>query len=146
MLHMETWTPQRSCRLFLSFHLKHLLETTTVPTSKDVWKCLRRPSEVRNPSSRIGRTSWIFLKEKGIFHSHGEGNIISFWCSVTKSYPTLCNPMDCSTPGFPDLHHLPEFAQTHVHWVGDAIQPSHLQLPFIDSKHGWCVTFPWNFH
>ena len=33
-------------------------------------------------------------------------------------------PMDCSTPGFPVLHHLPEFAQTHVHWVGDAIQPS----------------------
>ena len=33
--------------------------------------------------------------------------------------------MDCSTPGFPVLHYLPEFAQTHVHWVGDAIQPSH---------------------
>ena len=39
--------------------------------------------------------------------------------------PTLCNPMDCSTPGFPVLHHLPEFAQTHVHWVSDNIQPSH---------------------
>ena len=38
--------------------------------------------------------------------------------------------MDCSTPGFPVLHHLPEFAQTHVHWVGDAIQPFHpLQPP-----------------
>ena len=37
---------------------------------------------------------------------------------------TLCNPMDCSTPGLP-VHHLLEFAQTHVHWVGDAIQPSH---------------------
>ena len=39
--------------------------------------------------------------------------------------PALCNPMDCSTPGFPVLHYLPEFAQTHVHWVGDVIQPSH---------------------
>ena len=39
--------------------------------------------------------------------------------------------MDCSMPGFPDLHYLPEFAQTHVHWVGDAIQPSHpLSPPF----------------
>ena len=38
---------------------------------------------------------------------------------------TLCNPMDCSTPGFPILHHLSEFAQTHVHWVSDAIQPSY---------------------
>ena len=45
-------------------------------------------------------------------------------CSVAKSYPTLCNPMNCSTPGFPVLHCLPEFAQTHVHWVSDAIQPS----------------------
>ena len=37
------------------------------------------------------------------------------------SCPTLCNPMDCSTPGSPVLHCLPEFAQIHVHWVGDAI-------------------------
>ena len=49
-----------------------------------------------------------------------------FCCSVTQSCPTLCDPMDCSTPGFPVLHHLPEFVQTHVHWVGDANQPSHL--------------------
>ena len=46
--------------------------------------------------------------------------------SGTQSCLTLCNPMDCSTPGFPVHHQLPELAQTHVHWVGDAIQPSHL--------------------
>ena len=40
-------------------------------------------------------------------------------------YPTLCNPMNCSTPGLPVHHQLPEFTQTHVHWVSDAIQPSH---------------------
>ena len=45
--------------------------------------------------------------------------------SVAQSCPTLCHPMDCSTPGFPVHHQLPELAQTHVHWVGDAIQPSH---------------------
>ena len=45
-------------------------------------------------------------------------------CSVARSCPTLCSPMDCSTPGFPVLHPLPEFAQTHVHRVSDAIQPS----------------------
>ena len=39
----------------------------------------------------------------------------------------LCNPMDCSTPGFPVHHQLPESAQTHVHQLGDAIQPSHPQ-------------------
>ena len=46
-------------------------------------------------------------------------------CSVTKSCPTLCDPMDYRTPGLPVLHHLLELAQTHVHWVGDAIQPFH---------------------
>ena len=51
-------------------------------------------------------------------------------CSVTKLYLTLCNPMDCSTPGSPVLHHLPEFAQTHVHRINDAIQPSHPVTPF----------------
>ena len=45
--------------------------------------------------------------------------------SVAHSCPTLCDPMDCSTPGFPVHHQLPELAQTHVHQVGDAIQPSH---------------------
>ena len=51
--------------------------------------------------------------------------------SVTKLCPTLCDPLDCNTPGFPVLHYLSEFAQTHVHWVGDAIQPSHPLLPFL---------------
>ena len=46
--------------------------------------------------------------------------------SVAQSCPTLCDPMDCSTSGFPVHHQLPELTQTHVHWVGDAIQPSHL--------------------
>ena len=48
-----------------------------------------------------------------------------FCCLVAQSCLTLCNPMDCSTTGFPVLHHLLEFAQSHVHWVSDAIQPSH---------------------
>ena len=42
-----------------------------------------------------------------------------------RSCPTLCDPIDCSTPGLPVHHQLPELAQTHVHWVSDAIQPSH---------------------
>ena len=45
--------------------------------------------------------------------------------SVAQSYPTLCDPMDCSTPGFPVHHQLLELAHTHVHPVSDAIQPSH---------------------
>ena len=53
-------------------------------------------------------------------------------CLVTKSCLALCDCslcMDCSTPSFPVLHWLPEFAQTHVHWVSDAIQSSHLLSP-----------------
>ena len=52
--------------------------------------------------------------------------------SVAQSCPTLCDPMNCSTPGLPVHYHLPEFTQTHVHRVGDAIQPSHpLPSPFL---------------
>ena len=49
--------------------------------------------------------------------------VVVAYCSVDQSCPALCDPMDCSTPGFPDLHHLLELAQTHVHQVSDAIQP-----------------------
>ena len=45
-------------------------------------------------------------------------------CSVAHSCLTLWDHMDCSMPGFPDLHHLPELAQTYVHWIDDVIQPS----------------------
>ena len=50
-------------------------------------------------------------------------------CSVVKLCLTLCNPVNCSTPGFPVLHCLPEFAQTHIHWVSDAIQLPHPLSP-----------------
>ena len=52
-------------------------------------------------------------------------------CSVTKSCPTLCDPMDCSTPGCPVLHCLLDFAQIHVHRVSDTIQPSHPCRPLL---------------
>ena len=59
------------------------------------------------------------------YHCHHRYHQFS---SVAQSCPTLCNPMKCSTPGLPVHHQLPEFTQTHVHWVGDAIQPSHALL------------------
>ena len=48
-----------------------------------------------------------------------------YCCSVTQLGPIICDPMDCSMPGLPVHHHLLEFIQIHVHWVGDAIQSSH---------------------
>ena len=57
------------------------------------------------------------------------GRWILCCCTVAQSCLTLRDPMDCSTPGFPVPQHLPEFAQVHVHWIGDAIQPSHPLSP-----------------
>ena len=57
-----------------------------------------------------------------------------FYCccySVSKSCPTLCVPMNCSMLGFPVLHYPREFAQTHVHWVNDAFQPSYPLQPLL---------------
>ena len=58
-------------------------------------------------------------REEGLFFVRNQ------FSSVTQSCPTLCDLMDCSTPGFPVHHQLPELTQTHVHRVSDAIQPSH---------------------
>ena len=56
-----------------------------------------------------------------------------------KSCPTLCDPMNCNTPGFSVLHYLLKFAQTHAHWIGNAIQPSHplspSSLPAFNLSH-----------
>ena len=89
--------------------------------------------------------------------------IYSFqFSSVAQSCPTLCDPMDCSTPGLPVHHQLLESTQTHVHWVGDAIQPSHplsspsplLPLPSIfpsitvfSNESALCIRWPkyWSF-
>ena len=65
-----------------------------------------------------------------LIHFHCGANFLSSFhsvqfSSVAQLCPTLCDPMDYSTPGIPVHHQLPELAQTHVHWVGDAIQPSH---------------------
>ena len=56
---------------------------------------------------------------------YSEHLFMYLFSSVAQSCPTLCYPMNHSTPGLPVHHQLPEFNQTHVHWVGDAIQPSH---------------------
>ena len=62
--------------------------------------------------------SWKFFCKNSL-------NQFSQFSSVTQLCSTLCNPMNHSRPGLPVHHQLPESTQTHVHWVGDAIQPSH---------------------
>ena len=65
-----------------------------------------------------------FSTETSIMAKLRKNEIVEF-SSVAQSCPTLCDPMDCSTPGLPVHHQLPEFTQTHVHWIDDGIQPSH---------------------
>ena len=60
----------------------------------------------------------------------GSSALVQF-SSVAQLCPTLCDPTDCSTPGLPADHQLPEFTQTYVHWVDAAIQPSHPLLPLL---------------
>ena len=71
------------------------------------------------------------------FSIHSHHQVSCCYCySVAKLCQTLCNPKDCSTPGFPVL--LLEFAQTHIHWVSDAIQPSHsLSPPFSSCRQSF---------
>ena len=83
-----------------------------------------RPLLVTGPSALCVTLPCSFLASQGKPSFPG---LLPFtlFSSVTQSCPTLCDPMDCSTPGLPVHHQLPEFAQTHVHRLGDAIQPSH---------------------
>ena len=68
---------------------------------------------------------WVFFECPHLFSSYHWMQWNLFFSSVSQSCPTLCDFMGCSTPGFPVHHQLLELAQTPVHRVGDAIQPSH---------------------
>ena len=69
---------------------------------------------------------WLYLSHKHFVNHYLHSVLIHYqFSSVAQSCPTLCDPMNRSTPGLPVHHQLPEFTQTHVHRVRDAIQPSH---------------------
>ena len=84
------------------------------------------------------KTDWWFLKKLNIK--------LPCCCSVTPSCSTLCNPMDCSMPGLPVRHYLPEFAQVCVYCISDAIQPSHPLMPSSSPLYGYttfCSFISW---
>ena len=80
------------------------------------------PKKKKNQRSLRKEKNWVV--ELGSTKRWASSICCYCCCSVTQSHPALCDPMNCSTTGFPILHHLPELPQTHVHWVGDAIQPT----------------------
>ena len=102
-----------------------IAESDTIYQLNNVWhSCLQR-------------TGWPFIEFIGSLQRSSITSlqlfVLSSLCcwSFAKLCLMLCDPMDCSTPFFPVLHQLLELVQTHVHWVGDAIQPSHpLSSPF----------------
>ena len=83
--------------------------------------------------------SWTWLSNCAHTHTHththkqAQGGSVQF-SSVSQLRLTLCNPMHCSTPGFPVLHYLPKFAQIHVHWVGDAIKLFEYHINIYQNK------------
>ena len=94
---------------------------------------------VKNPSANVGDSDLIPRLGRSPGKGNGNSSILAWeipwteepgvatvqFSSVAQSYLTLCDPMNHSTPGFSVYHQLLEFTQTHVHQVGDAIQPSH---------------------
>ena len=101
-----------------------LEKETATHSSMLAWRIPRteEPGRLQSMGSQRVRRNWATFT----YHCR---NIIQHsvqFSSVTQSCPTLCDPMNHSTPGLPVHHKLPELTQTHVYWVSDAIQPSHL--------------------
>ena len=93
------------------------LDFNQITVKSSIWRCLEQQWWGR--MNIVLSTLFVSIKtfKTGLFYLF---SCPVQFCSVAQSCPTLWGPMDCSTP-----HQLPEFTQTHVHWVGDAIQPSH---------------------
>ena len=89
---------------------------------QQIWKTQQWPQD-------WNRSVFIPIPKKGNAKECSNYHAISLislqFSSVAQSCPTLCEPMNCSTPGLPVHHQLPAFTQTHIHRVSDAIQPSH---------------------
>ena len=78
----------------------------------------------RNKKQKLNKmANDLRVHQKDVMYQYNDSMCI-LSVQLTQSCPTLCDPMNCSTPGLPVHHHLPKFTQTHAHQVGDAIQPS----------------------
>ena len=110
--------------------IETLLQKSTGHDFYDITKLLGWPKTSFRFSIRSYRTIWTNLLANSIPIGHSSPcQILGLLLSVTQSCLTLCEPMDCSTPGFLALHYLLEFPQTHIHWINDVIQSSHPLLP-----------------
>ena len=123
MVGVPNWLETKNLRMFS--HSKLLEKKSLLRWGKQNFfhMCFNKLdlSEIKTEIFKCHHENWCNFKFSSI--------LIACCSSVAQSFLTLCDSMDCSTPGFPVLFYLPEFAQTHVHWIGDAIQASHPLLP-----------------
>ena len=123
-----------------------------LPGEMCTWITVDKPSREHIFSHFLCHCKGIILAAREGFNSsrkyRNDKNILMthLFCSVSWSCLTLCNPMDCSMPGFPVHHQFPELTQTHVHRVSNAIQPSHplSSLLLLPSVFLSIVSFPTN--
>ena len=94
------------------------IKTSCLKSSMLYQACVLSESEISSPGLLHCRQTLYCL-------SYQESHLSLQFSSISRSCPTLCSPMDCSTPGLPVQHQLPETTQTHTQRVRDAIQPSH---------------------
>ena len=115
----DTETPIRGHQSPVQEHIDSRVQSWD---AKDVWWGKQRSAAEVTEVVRLSRSGLTF----GLLGYSSQDACLYCYCccSVAQSYLTLCNPMDCSTPGFLVLHCLPEVAQTHVHWVSDACHPT----------------------
>ena len=128
--------PEWKARIHPQALHRFLVSICKAPCRSDVWCLYHNLSQWRTLSSPLSETiggesrtarplSFIeSLPSPSVTNPHCRKHRSQF-SSVVQSCPTLWDPVNCSTPRLPVHHQLPEFTQTHVHWVGDAILPSH---------------------
>ena len=106
------------------------------------WECVWKEREC------IYNRLWMQINKPSLTSIQSDLHTSRCGCSVAKSCPTLCDPVDCSTPGLPVHHQLPDLGQTHVHWVGDAVQPSHPLSSFSPCTPSFPASgsFPMSWH
>ena len=134
--------------LNVSFTLSHMWATNKLGGYVDLvclWRTRHRPGKCLSAGGGRSRSRihvfwihsrrWIQIMEIIHISSKKKNFAVLQFSSATQSCPTLCDPMNCSTPGLCVHHQLPESTQTHVHWVSDAIQPSHPPPDISLSQH-----------
>ena len=114
------WTVAHPAPLYMRFSRQEYWSGLPCPSLRD----LPNPG-INQPLMSLALAGRFFTTSTTWEAQWSEETLSIQFISLAQLCPGICDPMHCSTPGFPVHHELPEFNQTHVHWVSDAIQPFH---------------------